>query len=131
MCGHFAELLAYTIPAEAWGWPIVYIPGHPKNIRFRGWDPMQVTASLLADITGGECLHALVRFKKSRIQKNLDVDQRKKNAEYMFGISDVDIPDRLILIDDITTTGASIKHAAQKLSEQGVGKMYCFTIAQD
>lgn len=92
---------------------------------------MQITAEKLADLTGGECLPVLVRYSKSRIQKKLDVDQRKINAENMFGISDIDIPDRLILIDDITTTGASIKQAAQKLNERGARKIYCFTIAQD
>lgn len=103
---------------------IVPVPLHPAKLRQRGFNQAQLLAEAL-----GEELNLPVRFlikktKKTKDQKFLNREQRSKNVKDAF-LVDMDemhgqIPQRVLLVDDVYTTGSTLTACAKVLKAYGV-----------
>ena len=65
---------------------------------------------------------ALVRNKNTPTQTELDRKDRKRNVKNAFALrsrNDLTGKDRIILIDDVFTTGATLNSCTQVLKDQG------------
>lgn len=108
---------------------LVPIPLDPSKRNSRGYNQ----ASLLADAVG-KCLHIPVRedllYRKSslREQKRLHRFSRKRNMEGIFAVHAQRIPDRILVVDDIYTTGSTLDAAARELKRAGAKKVYFVTV---
>ncbi len=109
---------------------LVPIPMHPKKRAVRGFDQ----ACLLADYLSSRCHlpvldHLLVRSRQTESSKKLGRSDRRKNLRGVFAIHSGDrIPESVILIDDIFTSGATIDEAAYTLRSAGVKHVYFLTV---
>ncbi len=100
---------------------LVPVPLFATRLREREFNQARVLAECLARETGVRVLPLLVRTKNTRSQARLCEKDRAANVQGAFQvIPDQDLSDqRLLLIDDILTTGATASVAACALKEAG------------
>ncbi len=111
---------------------LVPVPLFPTRLREREFNQAQVLAECLAAETGVPVLPVLARTKNTRSQATLRESDRPANVQGAFRV----IPDqdldgqRLLLIDDILTTGATASEAANALKEAGAGHVAVLAFAK-
>ena len=97
---------------------IMPVPVHKKRLRFRGFNQAEILAEKL-----GECLdipvrtQVLVRTEDTKPQKTLDVHKRIANLQKGFAVTRPVEGRRLLLVDDIYTTGATLEACGNVLKE--------------
>lgn len=114
---------------------IVPMPLHRYRLKERGFNQSKLIADKIAEITGKEIFEDIIKRKTHRkpqaeIKKR---DERAKNISGIFKVVDADkITGKTILIvDDVATTGATLKECARVLKDSGAKKILSFTLAQD
>lgn len=113
---------------------VLPVPIHPKRLKKRGFNQ----ASLFADSIGNSLqipvYHSLlVRTVNTLPQKNLTPEKRLKNLQKAFslypGYEHASLPfRRVLLVDDIYTTGSTMEALTRILKEHGVKEVYIFSI---
>lgn len=110
---------------------IIPVPVHPARLRLRGYNQAEVLAGKLGEALNVEvCSDLLIRVKKTRPQKELNDAERLRNLREAFVISRK-APRRykkVLLIDDIYTTGSTIEACSRRLKEAGVHEIFCVSI---
>lgn len=109
---------------------IVPIPLHKKRLKKRGYNQTALIARYIGEklsIPVDEEL--LLREQSTTAQKFLDNYERKNNVKSAFKVYENDVKyDRILLIDDIYTTGATLHYAAKELLRHGMGAIYTITV---
>lgn len=110
---------------------IVPVPLHKKRRRRRGFNQAEILAEEL-----GRRLHIpvdaslVIREKDTTPQKELGQGNRKKNLKKAFRLCKSPVRgERLLIIDDIYTTGSTIDSMAEVLKKAGSEKIYFLTIS--
>lgn len=131
----FGEILAYEIESKDLFKSIDYlipVPLHRSRKAFRGFNQSELLGEYLEKKLGIKILrNLLIKNKKTKDQHNLNENDRKKNLRDVFHIKDGSlIRDRNILvIDDILTTGTTLKNCGEILKKQGPKEIYGLTLA--
>ncbi len=130
----FARELARQYGGQIRDWgidEIIPIPLHISRKRQRGFNQSEVVARELADLTGIPCRpDVLLRIRKTAPQKELDPDGRSANLHGAFGVSrSWRASEKVLLVDDIYTTGATVEKAAKILKKAGCRNVYFLTIS--
>lgn len=104
---------------------VVPIPLHPTKLRLRGYNQAQLIAQSFCQFTGyTQQPLALDRVRATQAQFSLSPVQREQNLADAFVISKnfskYPPASPVLLIDDIYTTGATVRSAAQTLVRQGI-----------
>jgi ComF family protein len=124
-----ASAIAARAPAGHLHGVLVPVPGHPSGGRRRGFDHAGVIAARLAELTGLPVAPAL-RRRPARPQVGLARPQREANARgsVELRIPAARVPSRVVLVDDVYTTGATIDACAQALRTAGASEVraVCF-----
>ena len=125
-----ADLLLDTLPELPLGTVIVPIPTVSSHIRERGYDHMLLIAKYIARARGLSCQRLLYR-KTNTKQRQATAAQRVAQAKQAFGVTGQIEPNRpYLLLDDVFTTGATIKYASRVLSEAGAKHIWVAVIAR-
>lgn len=101
---------------------IVPVPLHPKREKSRGFNQSRQIAQGVAEVLGIEILdNVLIRVRDNKSQTGKNVEERRKNVENIFRLEH---PERIkgrhvLLIDDVVTTGATIRSCLRAMSEAG------------
>lgn len=114
---------------------VVPVPPRPGKIRKYGWDQIEELCYYLKKMYGINCEELLVRYSKTQ-QKKLDRRQRLEMIENGYGpVSEKKlkklikgIPDTVVLIDDVLTTGSTAEACSKILKNMGVRKVFVLTI---
>ena len=107
---------------------VVPIPLHPNKQKQRGFNQAELLAKSFCEITGLPLIsQGLQRIRETDAQFGLNAIERDKNLSEAFAINPA-FKNRLInvsvlLLDDIYTTGATVRYAAKVLHQQGI-KVY-------
>lgn len=118
-----AELLAAVLPKLA-NVVVVPVPTIRPHIRRRGYDHTLRLARQLAQQMDGRCEALLVR-RGTSVQHGASRTARLKQAAEAFAArSPVDEHMSYLLVDDVTTTGASLLEAAKVLKTAGARHIY-------
>ena len=109
---------------------IVPVPIHPSRRRKRGYNQAEILGRELAKYL---CIPVntkmLIRKKQTRAQKNLSARERMWNLSGAFaGRTAHTEYRRVLLVDDIYTTGATMECCSRILLHMGVEKVYGTTI---
>jgi ComF family protein len=122
---------------ECWGREsfelIVPIPLHPKRKRERGYNQSELLARAIAAQTAIPVdVHILIRSRSTLPQVGLSDSQRFENVRKAFRcINDEKISGkRILLVDDVMTTGATVSSAAQTLIAAGCSRVSVLTAAR-
>jgi ComF family protein len=122
IAGLLGEVLPNKLPADL---TVVPIPTIPKHIRERGFDHMKLVARRLARIRGLKCDRNLLYRTDNLSQHSANFQQRQKQAAQAFLVrSSRKVPRRVLLIDDIYTTGATTAAVAKLLKKHGVKEVW-------
>ena len=115
---------------------LVPIPLTKKRLKKRGFNQSEAIARELSFIDiGGELefeKNVLLKIHDTPPQTSLkDKRARARNVKDCYSVADKKmIRDRnVILIDDVTTTGATLREARKVLLAGGARKVYAFTVA--
>lgn len=113
---------------------VVPIPLSKKRLRRRGYNQADLFARRFSELCGLKYdAGLLVRIRNTVPQKQLSVQERKNNLKNAFKMSrNVVNLKRILLIDDIYTTGSTIDAAALALKQAGVRDVFslCISIGQ-
>lgn len=117
------------------GWPIdvvVPVPLGRKRLKERGYNQVGLVAMPLASLLDWAYLpNAIIRIKDSRSQVGLTPLQRLENVENAFHGDPQKINNKVVLLmDDITTTGATAKSCTHALLNAGAKEVYVVTLAR-
>jgi len=113
---------------------LVPVPLHKSRIRERGYNQSALLAKELAKLSGLPVIqNSLVKHEKSMPQaRSANVEERKKNVSGVFSIRDERLTGRsVILIDDVSTSGATLDACAGVLKEAGVLSVWGLTLARE
>ena len=113
LADEFGALLAQALaPWEGWGECVVPIPASQAAIRRRGFDHAAAIADALGTGLGVPVVPALAHVH-ARDQRGLSRAQRGANAASALALSPgIHVPERVILLDDVFTTGSTLDAAA-------------------
>lgn len=106
---------------------VTYVPTSEKSRRERGYDSAQVLAEEMARRLGVPCFQALNTGAKKMSQRELTMRKRYVNARTSFAVQPgVELEGRrLLLCDDIITTGATMERCADLLRDAGAEVIGC------
>jgi len=112
---------------------IAYVPMYRKKERQRGFNQAAVFAKELAVIAKRQVVPLLEKIRDTKPQIDLGKEERLLNVRGAF--APFAQPDfmgvrNIVLVDDVWTTGATMKECCQVLKKAGVQKVWGFTIAR-
>jgi ComF family protein len=109
---------------------IVPVPLHTQRLRERGFDQTSLLARELAKILGvPRRLDLLERTRPTTVQAALDRAARLANVEGAFVGSPRAKGLRLLVLDDVRTTGATLSHACHALLRVGAARAQPLALA--
>lgn len=132
------DIVESTVRDYQWSFPsvdaVTYVPLHWRKKNERGFDQAEETAKVVADTIGVPCLRLLDRVRYTSPQAQVDRDQRDA-SEFVsaFALAPGAIhrlPQRVIIVDDVWTTGTTIGSAAAVLRQSGVLNVFALTMAK-
>ncbi len=112
---------------------LVPVPLHPSRRRDRGFNQAGLLARDLAAPRGLPVLSgALVKVRNAPAQARLRAADRERNVRGVYAVKRPDLVRgrTLLLVDDVTTTGATIRECARVLMAAGAEEVRAITIAQ-
>ncbi len=115
-------------------WPfeaIVPVPLGSKRLQERGYNQVAMLALPLARFLNVDYFpEALKRVRDTRSQVGLTASERQENVRNAFNASSKARGRILLLVDDVSTTGATLSSAAEALYAGGAADVYAVTIAR-
>ena len=111
---------------------LVPVPLYRLRHRERGFNQAQELARTLARHARLPVCDALERVKATRVQASLRRSERLRNQQGAFALKrGFDVAGRkLLIIDDVFTTGATINACAQVLRKSGASRVDALTVAR-
>ena len=111
---------------------IVPIPLYRKKYLERGFNQVEILASRIGEIFSLEIKRDLLKkAKHTAPQARLDRKQRKENIKGVFRVNNkTELHKRVILIDDVFTTGATMEECARVLKEAGIREVWGLALAR-
>lgn len=108
---------------------IVPVPIYPKRKKKRKYNHMDLVGEELAKLTGYTLNASLIkRIKDTKPQYNLKKSQRLANLDKAFKVDKEKLIEgkRILLIDDICTTGSTFEEMIRELNANGIYDIVCF-----
>ena len=114
------------------GGAVVPVPLHWRRRRERGYNQAELLAKAIAKVAGRPCCAALVKVVPRPPQSGLSAGARRRNAA---GAYRARLPawlrrKRLLLVDDIFTTGATAEACTRALLGAGARSVDVLTVAR-
>ncbi|MEC8882718.1 MAG: ComF family protein [Pseudomonadota bacterium] len=102
------------------GFEVVAMPMHYRRMWQRGFNQAALLAKEVSrSLSSPMNQRCLIRKKNAKIQQVLKKAERFENMKGAFGVQGR-IPKKILLVDDVMTTGATIKEACCTLIKNGV-----------
>lgn len=109
---------------------IIPVPLHKKRMRIRGFNQAEKIASYLSECTNIPIIDCVKRNRNTKRLYALNKFQREKELKNAFEVkvdSEEIIGKRIILVDDIFTTGTTVNEISKKLKIYGVDEIIVLT----
>jgi ComF family protein len=110
---------------------IVPVPLHPRRFAERGFNQAELIGGIAAGELGKPIVHMLRRARYTRCQAQLAKEERGKNVQGAFALrAETDVAGkRVLLVDDVYTTGATMQECARLLRAAGAVSVSGFAVA--
>src|SRR3989344_966364 len=130
LADHLAELDVLDYFAAA---ALVPVPLHKRRLRHRSYNQAALIAEALARRLNLEYLPVLRKVKKTKSQIDLPREERLLNVKDSFDCEPH--PSlrgrKIILIDDVATTGATLNECARELKKQNASEIWGLVVARN
>ena len=107
---------------------VVPVPQHWKSTLSRGFSPVEIIADEISKSQNIPIQHALKRHLGKRLAAS-GPSQRTTIAKSQFVAIDTLAHSKVLLVDDILTTGATASACASLLHKQGAREVHLVTVA--
>ncbi len=109
---------------------LIPVPLHKNRLRKRGYNQAELIAVSLSREVGIPVRDdILYRESETVAQKKLSNEEREKNLSNAFVAREIkNVPQRVVIVDDIYTTGATIGASAKALRSIGIKEIYYTSI---
>lgn len=130
----YARVLADVLATVAGDWlraedVLVPVPASPAALRRRGFDhALDLARALVACV--GRPVAPVMRCVPTADQRNLGRDERFANRSDAFRLVARPPSGRLVLVDDVFTTGATMHAAATALRMEGAEEVVALAVAR-
>ena len=124
-----ADLVAECVPRPAAD-VITYIPPDGDRSIRRGHQPARDLAWALGERWALPVACLLTRTRAVARQTGLPRAQRRRNMHGAFAAAHAEVPARVVLVDDVYTTGATVDAAAAALRAAGAHEVYVVSLAR-
>jgi ComF family protein len=108
-----------------------YMPTHETTLSERGYNQAELLAKTLSDELGIPCLPLLKKDFETLPQHQLPLHRRTGNLAGALSYNEDSLSDlsdmRILLCDDIKTSGSSLNECAQLLLFNGAAEVRCIT----
>jgi ComF family protein len=110
---------------------ITYVPMSEKAFLRRGYNQSKLLAEKVSKKTGVPLSDCVIKVKETKRQAKLNRKDRLKNLEGAFRVvNKANVKDKtFVIIDDVTTTGATAQAVAERLKKAGAIKVYLISVA--
>ena len=127
-----SELMAEALCALPRPAALVPVPLHDTRLGRRGYDQaLELAAPLAQRLRIPLLADALRRTRATSPQSELDAAARQRNLRRAFTVhADAALPDHVVLVDDVMTTGATLEAAARALRRAGVSRVEAWVCAR-
>lgn len=109
---------------------IIPIPLHYRRRAFRGFNQAEEIGKIVSDSLGIPLHTKTLKKRKATAPQALQIfAKRHENVAGSFVVTG-DIPESVLLLDDVVTSGSTVIEAAQTLKNAGVKKVYVLSLAR-
>ena len=111
---------------------ITFVPFHPLDYKSRRYNQSELIAEELSGLSELSCLPVLAKKKQTKRQHTLTLKERETNLINVFKVSDKKLikGKRILLVDDIVTSGNTLKECSRTLLKAGAEEVMCITFAK-
>lgn len=110
-------------------WIVAAVPLAQERRQRRGFNQSELIAKYLTEPVY-DYTELLLKKRETRPQVKLKKSERQKNLIRAFAVRHgIEIPEQVILVDDVVTTGSTLKEVAKVLRKAGVQKIWALTLA--
>ena len=109
---------------------IIPVPVHESKRRSRGYNQAELLGRELSVGIGVPMrTDILIRYRKTEAQKELNAEERQRNLESALCVEGgIEGIERVILVDDIYTTGSTLEACSRVLRRAGVMDIFVVTV---
>ena len=128
-----ADLLAASLPLEERFDAVTAVPLHWRRQWQRGFNQSELLARLIARRREIPVVRALRRARATQTQAGLSNTERRRNVAAAFRCrrgAEKLAGRRILLIDDVMTTGSTAAACARALKQAGAAKVVLLTLAR-
>ncbi len=106
-----------------------FVPSHKSSLKERGYNHAELITKDLSELINVECVSLLEKLYKTKPQHLLSEIERTGNLTGAFALKDnIDIENkRILLCDDVKTTGSTLNECAKTLLIGGAAEVLCLT----
>lgn len=111
---------------------LIPIPLHPSRLRERGFNQAELIARVIGkklNVSVDTSLLKRIKHRKPQTEMKKR-EERVSNAAGIYKVAGTVLPQTLILIDDVSTTGATLEEAATMLKQAGAKQVWAFVVAR-
>lgn len=111
---------------------LTWVPVSDRRRRKRGYDQSYLFAQAVAKELGAVCVRTLRKKWDNRAQSSIrDAAERRANVLNVYAAVEPEnfADKRVLLIDDMITTGATLSECSRVLLTAGAAKVFCATLA--
>jgi competence protein ComFC len=109
---------------------VIPVPLHFKRHNWRGFNQAEILAQTLStSLNWAMDADVVVRTRHTKPQVKLTALQRKMNVQKAFAIKGSQVPIKILLVDDVLTSGATINELAKLLKKSGAQEVWSVTVA--
>ena len=112
---------------------VVPVPMHTKSLKRRGYNQQELLCSSFAKMGFKVDATSVVKTLDTKTQVGLDFKQRQTNLSGAFKVFDKDKikGKKILLVDDIYTTGATVSEVASVLKKAGASSVSVLTLCHE
>ncbi|MGB2762348.1 MAG: ComF family protein [Minisyncoccales bacterium] len=113
---------------------LIPVPLDRKKMKMRGFNQSEeITKELSQSLKIPLVKHALIKIKETQSQTELSREQRKENIKGAFACENIEEikNKKILLIDDVFTTGATMNECAKVLKSAGDSEVWAITVARE